>query len=503
MIWQPRHTWQREGDLYWRGYALEGNTVVDFAAVHPDVFTEEGTARLWLRRLNGCFALVYAPRGRVRLAAVDSGRTIPLFYDTREPRLLDQVTPEDLRVRDLTWLGRRWWQDLEYLPGAHTLEPKIRSLEPRQFLWSSAGAQRILNYADAPVQEPAIFSVPGAGRLFRETLLGALERTVALAAGRPLVVMLSGGFDSRAVLAGLHTLGCRSLHAFTYGLPDSEEYRRAKAVTDQLGVPHHFIDYRRPDLAEYVQQHLANYTEFAANAQSVPQEQEWPAAYAASQLPEIRDGLFLLGLGGDTFGGAPVPLHYFRLPGRRSPRGVHDWILHRYTRIPLQRARTLLTNHLPAGPFPDERMITDAIREWLIRERLAKYMFNGLRSYEYAGLDWYLPLWDQALREFWRSVPIDMLRRREHYRKWIAELLLQPAGVLLPDEPLSPPPVWRAEWIPPVWKRRPAAGRDPNGLHDLLLPALYQELEHAKHPRTINEWMGLYTTARYSRPNKR
>ena len=501
MIWRPQHSWQRHGDLYWRGHVLIGDSAIDLAQVHPDVFADEGTARLWLRSLNGCFALVYAPHGRVRLAAVDSGRTIPLFYDTREPRLLDRVTPDDLRVRDLTWLGRQWWHDLEFLPGEHTLDPKIRSLAPRQFLWSSGGAPRVLPYAEAPVQEPAVFSVPGAGQLFKSTLLGALERTIAVAGGRPLVVMLSGGFDSRAVLVGLHTLGYRSLHALTYGVPESDEYRRASAVTARLGIPHHFVDYRRTDLAAYVRDQLAAYTVFAANAQSVPQEQEWPAAYAASRIPEIQDGLFLLGLGGDTYGGAPVPSRYFRIPGRRSTQGVQDWLLHRYTRIALSRGRTLLANHLPQGPFADESTVVDAMRDWLIRERLAKYMFNGLRSYEFVGLDWYLPLWDQALREFWRSVPIDMLRRREHYRKWTAELLLQPAGALLPDEPLPPPPVWRAEWIPPSWKRRPPARPDPNGLHELLLPALRETLGDPDVPRTINEWMGRYTTIRYGRSN--
>jgi asparagine synthase (glutamine-hydrolysing) len=499
MIWQPKNDWQRQGDLYWRGFAFIGGKVLDFSSVHVDVFANEGTARLWLRRLNGCFAIVYAPGGRVQCAAVDSGRTIPLFYDTRTTRLLDRVEPAAVRVRDLAWLGRQWWEQLEFLPGPHTLDPKIFSLTPGQLLWYTAGAIQVVPYTDPPVQHPAATSYSAAGERFIDTLLEGLERTAALAAGRPLVVMLSGGFDSRAVLVGLHRLGYRNLHALTYGRPETEEYRRASAVTGRLGVPHHFVDYGRGDLADYAKASLAEFTAYASFAQSVPQEQEWPAAYAASRIDAIRDGIFLLGLGGDTLGGAPVPLHYLRIPGRLSQRGVRDWLLHRYTQLPLKRGRMLLDPYLPAGPFTDEMEAVDAIRSWLIEERLAKYMFNGVRAYEFSGLDWYLPLWDQALRTFWYGLPLDMLRRREAYRDWLAEQLFRPAGVLLPDEPVAPPPVWRAEWIPPAWKRRPLPRRDPNGLHDLLLPALAAELGARAERRTINEWMGHYTTALYRR----
>lgn len=497
MNWQPRNDWHRHGDLYWRGYAFAGARAIDFSTVNPGVFTNENAALLWLRSLNGCFALVYAPNGRVRVGAVDGGRTIPLFCDTRTGNLLDRVTPADLEVRNLAWLGRNWWHDLEFLPGSHTLDPKIRSLEPRQLLWSDAGGTRLLTYAEPLRQYPDIQSEVAAARLFKETLFSALERTIELAAGRPLVVLLSGGFDSRLLLVGLRTLGYRNLHALTYGLPDSDEYRRARAITETTGVAHHFVDYRRPDLAPYLSAHLAEYTRYAANAQSVPQEQEWPAMYAARHIDSIAEGIFLPGLGGDTFGGAPVPQHYLRLPGRLSTAGVRDWMIHRYSRFDLARGGSLLAEYLPQGPFSDEAAAIETIRDWLVRERLAKYMFNGLRSYEYEGRDWYLPLFDRALREFWCSVPISMLRRRLAYRRWAAEGVFAPAGALLPDEPLPPAPLWRSEWVPPGWKPKKVAQRDPNGLHELLLPAITAAIGRFDGERTINEWMGRYTSSLY------
>jgi asparagine synthetase B (glutamine-hydrolysing) len=300
------------------------------------------------------------------------------------------------------------------------------------------------------------------------------------------------------VLVGLHTLGYRDLHALTYGLPDSEEYRRARAVTESIGVPHHFVDYRRPDLLAYVSEQLPAYTAFAANAQSVPQEQEWPAMYAARQIEPIEGGVFLLGLGGDTFGGAPVPQHYLRIPGRLSTAAVRDWMIHRYSRFPVPRGRTLLAEYLPPGPFASELAAVEAIRDWLVRERLAKYMFNGLRSYEFEKRDWYLPLWDRALREFWSALPLDLLRRRQAYRRWAAKQILAPAGALLMDEPLAPGPVWRTEWVPPAWRPRPKeVDRDPNGLHELFLPAITAAIGTAEKQWTINEWMGRYTSGFY------
>ena len=58
-----------------------------------------------------------------------------------------------------------------------------------------------------------------------------------------IVVPLSGGYDSRLVLAGLVAAGYRDLVTFTYGQPGSGEVRVSQRTAAALGVPWHGVAY--------------------------------------------------------------------------------------------------------------------------------------------------------------------------------------------------------------------------------------------------------------------
>jgi hypothetical protein len=71
--------------------------------------------------------------------------------------------------------------------------------------------------------------------------LGQEFEQLARAHGGPVAMALSGGFDSRLLLAGLTHSGCTP-ELFVYGRPQDEDVRVAGAVARRLGLPIEVID---------------------------------------------------------------------------------------------------------------------------------------------------------------------------------------------------------------------------------------------------------------------
>ncbi|MEX2347524.1 MAG: asparagine synthase-related protein [Balneolaceae bacterium] len=68
---------------------------------------------------------------------------------------------------------------------------------------------------------------------------------------KPIVVPLSGGVDSRLVLAGLyHELGPEQMTAVTFGVPGSLDMKLAKKVTDKFNIRHHLINLEEAEISE-------------------------------------------------------------------------------------------------------------------------------------------------------------------------------------------------------------------------------------------------------------
>jgi asparagine synthase (glutamine-hydrolysing) len=69
----------------------------------------------------------------------------------------------------------------------------------------------------------------------------------------PEGVLLSGGMDSRAVLAAMD--GPRgSVHTFTFGIPGCDDVRLAREVAAKAGTRHHYVPLRPEDLPRMVEE---------------------------------------------------------------------------------------------------------------------------------------------------------------------------------------------------------------------------------------------------------
>ena len=74
-----------------------------------------------------------------------------------------------------------------------------------------------------------------------------------------------------------------------------------------------------------------------------------------------------------------------------------------------------------------------AIIEWFDwQERQAKFIVNNVRAYEFLGFRWRLPLWDQELVSWWKSVPYEHRLGRKLLREAFLTTLATPETRRIP-----------------------------------------------------------------------
>lgn len=258
-----------------------------------------------------------------------------------------------------------------------------------------------------------------------DILDGVFRRLVERLAGRPVVVMLSGGLDSRLILCKLHELKYDRLTAITYGMKGNWESRIALQVAKVLGVPIRFIRIMREDFARFWRSPVRrDYWAFREDCSSVPNVQDLYPLWSIRK--ELHPGTVIInGQSGDFITGGHIPPALMRNPvlGRELVEAIiaKHFRLWRSLAVYDPAIRVEVASQLNVLPntlmTPEEA--TGLFEYWEWRERQTKYVVSGQRIYDFLGFDWELPLWDDALMDFFARVPYQLRFGQTLYRQYL------------------------------------------------------------------------------------
>ncbi len=401
-----------------------------------------GIARL-LPELDGHFALAAAAPGAA-LAATDPVATIPLFFaatgdgtayaiDARARRLAARGAPAPLDrdvARAIAMSG--------FAFGADTLQPGLRQLRAGEYaLFRDGGVER----ARYRVYQPwRVHDRPVAvlQRELGEVLRAVFEKLARDLAGRPVLVPLSAGLDSRLVAAGLKIAGHRDVRCFAYGRPGNFEAAASARIAERLGFRWHFV----PTTPETQRRFFAgaaarDFNAFADTLAAIPFHQDYDALQrlAASGFAP-KDSVIVNGQSGDFISGNHVPKALWAPAADADDaarwRRILDAIVakhyalwrHLQTRANIAFVHRRLEEELAAsGAALGDPALDYALCEQSEHDhRQARYVVQGQRAYEHQGHEWRLPLWDRALVDFFAAAPLAAKRGQGLYRDTLAAL---------------------------------------------------------------------------------
>ena len=203
-----------------------------------------------MRGLDGFFALVVERSGWV-MAAADRVGSMPLIWSNRNGRVI--VTQNGPALEKALALGPVDVNSVAalsiamsgYTIGSDTLYQGVQRLNPGQYLWITDQAAEVGTYHQWQPWKPSDAAPEDLAEPLSALHEQLIEKLMASAGGRPILVPLSAGLDSRMILSGLIAAGYPHVRAFTYGQSGNREATVSKHIATRLGVDWTFVPYSR------------------------------------------------------------------------------------------------------------------------------------------------------------------------------------------------------------------------------------------------------------------
>jgi asparagine synthase (glutamine-hydrolysing) len=427
-----------------KGFAFKENTLFAgeklawlFFQAFLEVQEVEHTKLLqqFLQELNGTFAGIVRCQGWL-FATVDRVRSIPLFYgqDSDNFYLSDNAywIQEEVGDTKPDLLGIKEFMLTGYVTGPDTLFPKVKQLQAGECIYFRSFVDRPElktyryyqwiheNYFDASEEE-----------LHAEMdrmHLRVFERLLETTKGRTVVVPLSGGYDSRLIVTMLKRLGRDDVICFSYGRPGNWESEISRRVADRFGYRWLFVPYDRKNWYKWFHsQERRSYSKYGTNLSSLAIIQDFAAVWSLTESATLpKDAIFIPGHTGDFISGGHIPKRWDNKRATATHESLALAIFRKhYSFWPVEseqlkqtfssKLRTILANH----PYDSVDRIASAFEKWEWQERQTKFIVNSVRVYEYWEYMWTLPLWDNEMLEFWRSVPLQYRINKRLYDSYV------------------------------------------------------------------------------------
>lgn len=432
----------------WRSFGgthLRGIIFGDDESLRPsdlplgiDPCSAESEIADFLSRLNGMFAMIRVGDAAV-VAAVDRVRSTPLFYSTKGGVLFisddahwiaGQVGSSSIHagaVIDFATVG--------YVTGARTIHADIYQLRAGELLLASrvrsSWVIRTIRYYRYLHSAEHDHSTGDLLEVLDSVLLTIFGRLTDHAAGRMIVVPLSGGLDSRLIVQMLKRLNYANVICFTYGSKLSWEVRVSRQVAGQLNYPWIFIDYSGSKWVEwFFSDECRSYRRFGSGLSSLAHIQDWPAVMEMKRTEIIPcDSLFVPGHSADFVAGSHLSSALVAGAVTTTEDVAKAIISHHYNLCDLDCESDSVRSHIACSvrsaiqdlEIANSEQACSAFECWNWEERQAKFICNSLRVYEFFGYDWAMPFWDADFMDFWLHVPADLRSGCRLYRRYLAE----------------------------------------------------------------------------------
>jgi asparagine synthase (glutamine-hydrolysing) len=436
--------WYKSECVYVKGYFFYNGVYFERGAALT--FFERVSSYLEFKsiitKLNGCFSVIIEKKGET-FAAVDRLGSFPLFYDRNGSEISDSAIEirKDLKltINDIDRVSVAEMIASGFVHGDGTIYSRIAQVLPGQTISTSQNNNRICaEFYFKHIQHKGDTSKPHYETLlydFEKISENIFDRLISSLQGRTVILPLSGGYDSRFIACMLKKKGYENVICYTYGQAGSYEVTTSKKVAKSLGYEWHYIEYK-----EHVWSQILNdsetleYAYNSNNFSTIPHFQDYPALKFLSDeniLPE--DGVIVTGFCGD------LPAGSFVLT-EEDENDIHydlDWLVrfiysrnYKFKELPLEYRTQIIkrieTFLLDMGQnLQDFNSFTSLYESWFTLGRPVKWVINSNRVYEFSGLEWRMPLWDNEFVDFFYNLDVRYRRNSKLYQDFLLNNLFE------------------------------------------------------------------------------
>jgi asparagine synthase (glutamine-hydrolysing) len=387
-----------------------------------------------IQNIKGHYSFVMETQDYV-LAVVDRVRSYPIYYaETNGVLILSSETDikGELHLNNVDTESLLEFEMSGYVAGRKTLHKKVYQMLPGEYLLYEKKSKKLHRerYYQYGLGDYNL-SQKTEDELLKELHqlhLKVFSEMVNSLNGRPVWIPLSGGLDSRFILAMLKELNYENITTFSYGPNEFWEIKNAEKIAKFLNVKWHHVEYNSKQIRKFFDtKNRKEYYKYAWGMNTVPVLNDYYAILMMKENGIIPDdAVFINGQSGDFLTGGHIPdLENINYETSLLIEKIIDKNYSLWQHLKVEGNLKHITDMiLSEVNLSSEAKIsaTDVARyyefyEW--QERQCKLVINGQRVYEHFGFDWYLPLWNDDLMFFWERVPWQIKCKQKLFKKYL------------------------------------------------------------------------------------
>lgn len=255
---QDEDAWSRVDDVHLTGlcyYDGEYVTSDEIPAVFGDIRTEETLCER-LEHCTGTFSVVIIRNDRVLAATGPAPASTGLFYSEWDGGYLaDRYRWLEAQLPTQSYSQRIAVEMLlsGIIHGRDTLHPEVYQLQPGQILRiprDETSSWLLTRYYAPEITGAVIVETDRMVDELEETMNTIFTRLKQAAADRPVLLALSGGYDSRLLAILLHKHGFEDVYAYGLNTQSHLDLSLSERVADRLGFEWVGFEYSHDDLFE-------------------------------------------------------------------------------------------------------------------------------------------------------------------------------------------------------------------------------------------------------------
>lgn len=283
----------------------------------------------------------------------------------------------------------------------------------------------------APIATPLVTKTL-ANTAFEKVLNTVFKRVINSVENRQVVVPLSGGYDSRLVLAMLHKMGVKNILCYTVGKHNPSEQGIAKQVAAALQVPLYHIDYRD---AQYRMQQFKS-AEFARFVDTIGADGNFMWLFEYNAILWLKqqgilqeNAVFIPGHVGDFYAGSH--LRKLGIKEKESLQGIgRKLVLHAFEYgKPCWNTAFCADIKKALQNLPHHQSSWLVAMQFIAENRLAHQILNSARVYEFLGYKVLLPLCDVDFIQFFSRLPFAALCEPSFYEEYLLKHVFEPLQI--------------------------------------------------------------------------
>ena len=429
--------WVQKDGHYFRGWFFKDNnyyenenTLYFFDSISDNEFSNR------LNNINGNYACIYESNDKTYVA-VDRIRSFPLFYTNFKGEVYISDNIEKLaEITSSTKFEINHVQELMatgYVTGIKTLYKNIYQLQAGEYLIihnETGYIERHNHYLHSHSYDCNKSSTELCEELDL-VLLDVFKRLVRSVNGKPIVLFLSGGYDSRLVAVMLKRLSYENVYCISFGKKNNKEVIAAEDVAETLGLNWELITFPQDYFRNMLDNHkFVEYIKNTVNGVCTPYYQGILAEEFIKRGLIPEDSIIVTGNSGDLLEGDQFNPNFVEGQTYTKDEIIDAIINSHYMIFGKDFSKKKVFRKYVSESIEDiqnKDVYTyeechDILEFFNWRERQSKYVVNDARCYdEFLGNEWRLPLWDSEFMDFWLKVPIELRKDRKLYYEYIKE----------------------------------------------------------------------------------